>query len=130
MLRRCHRLLTFTWRPFAKADLRFVLPKIFRFLANISAVPNRRFYTPATDYQEVPMDSTPSVIDLPSQLGMEIDDENVRTSTGRSGRGGAALSDMKRRRNRSRTDFGQDVKSSREKPNNSPPIRPNDPGGS
>jgi len=57
----------------------------------------------------------PSVIDLPSQLQLEMDDENVSVSNGRSGRGGVASSDVKKRRNGSKDEFGQDVKTFWEK---------------
>jgi hypothetical protein len=107
-------LLIFTWRIFAKASLHFALPRIFRFLASIFTLPNRRFYTPATDYEEVPIERglhpIPSVIDLPSQLQLEMDDENVSISTGRSGRGSAAASDVKKRKNESKSEFSQDAK--------------------
>jgi hypothetical protein len=105
-------LLLFTWRIFAKSSLHFALPKIFRFLASIFTLPNRRFYTPATDYEEVPIERglhpIPSVIDLPTHLQVEMDDENVSVSTGR--RGNVTLSDMKKRRNGSKNDFGQDFR--------------------
>ena len=111
-------LLIFTWRLFAKATLHFALPRIFRFLANIFTLPNRRFYTPATDYEEVPigrgLHPVPSVIDLPSQLQVGVDDENVSASTGR---GNTTSSDMKRRRNGLKNGFGQDVKTYGEKHN-------------
>lgn len=104
-------LLLFTWRILAKSSLHFALPKIFRFLASIFTLPNRRFYTPATDYEGVPIERglhpIPSVIDLSTQLQVEVDDENVSASTGW---GSAALSDVKKRRNGSRNDFSQDVK--------------------
>ena len=45
---------------------------------------------------------------------MEMDDENVSTSTGR---GGVSLSDVKKRKNGSKNEFGQDVKTFREKTN-------------
>ena len=112
-------LLIFTWRIFAKSSLHFALPRIFRFLANIFTLPNRRFYTPATDYEDVPIERglhpIPSVIDLPSQLQLEVDNENVSASTGRSGRGNVTLSDVKKRKNGSRNEFDQDVKTFREK---------------
>lgn len=114
-------LLIFTWRIFAKSSLHFALPRIFRFLASIFTLPNRRFYTPATDYEDVPIERglrpIPSVIDLPSQLELEMDDENVSTSTGRSGRGSVTPSDVKKRRNGSGNEFGQDAKTFREKAN-------------
>lgn len=117
-------LLIFTWRIFAKSSLHYALPRIFRFLANIFTLPNRRFYTPATDYEDVPIERglhpIPSVIDLPSQLQLEVDDENMSASTGRSGRGSATLSDMKKRKNGSKNEFGQDVKTFREKTNEHP----------
>ena len=82
-------------------------------------MPNRRFYTPATDYEEVPIERglhpIPSVIDLPSQLQLEMDDENVSVSTGGSGRGSVAPSDVKKRRNGYKAEFGQDVKTFGEK---------------
>jgi hypothetical protein len=112
-------LLLFTWRIFAKSSLHFALPKIFRFLASIFTLPNRRFYTPATDYEEVPIERglhpIPSVIDLPTHLQVEMDDENVSVSTGR--RGNVTLSDMTKRRNGSRNDFGQDFRTFGEKHN-------------
>jgi dihydrosphingosine 1-phosphate phosphatase len=109
-------LLIFTWRIFAKASLHFALPRIFRFLASIFTLPHRRFYTPATDYEDVPIERglhpIPSVIDLPSQFQMEVGDENVSASTGRAN---TTLSNMKRRRNGSRNDFNQDANSFGEK---------------
>ena len=107
-------LLIFTWRIFAKSSLHFALPRIYRFLAIIFTLPSRRFYTPATDYEEVPIERglhpIPSVIDLPSQLQLEMDDENVSTSTGRSGRGSVTPSDIKKRRNGSKNEFDQHTK--------------------
>ena len=114
-------LLIFTWRIFAKSSLHFALPRIFRFLASIFTLPNRRFYTPATDYADVPIERglhpIPSVIDLPSQLQLEMDDESVTASTGRSGRGSVSFSDVKKRKNGSKGEFGQDVETFREKTN-------------
>jgi len=114
-------LLIFAWRIFAKSSLHFALPRIFRFLASIFTLPHRRFYTPATDYEDVPIERglhpIPSVIDLPSQLQMEMDDENVSTSTGRSRSGTVASSDVKKRKNGSKNEFSQDVKTFREKTN-------------
>jgi len=49
----------------------------------------------------------PSVIDLPSQLQLEMDDEDVSASTGR---GISTLSEMKKRKNGPRNEFGQDAK--------------------
>lgn len=111
-------LLIFTWRLFAKATLHFALPRIFRFLAGIFTLPNRRFYTPATDYEEVPVERGlhpfPSVIDLPSQMQVGVDDENVSASTGRRS---TNPSDIKRRRNVLRNEPGQDAKTPGEKQN-------------
>lgn len=113
-------LLIFTWRIFAKATLHFAFPRIFRFLANIFTLPNRRFYTPATDYEDVPiqrgLQPIPSFIDLPSQMQVDLDDENVSVSTGRA-RPTTTLSDMKRRANGSKNDLSQDAKSLGEKHN-------------
>ncbi|KAF9653737.1 acid phosphatase/Vanadium-dependent haloperoxidase [Thelephora ganbajun] len=114
-------LLIFTWRIFAKSSLHFALPRIFRFLANIFTLPNRRFYTPATDYGEVPIERglhpIPSFIDLPSQMQVEVKDETVSASTGRGG----ATPDMKKRRNGPKDGFDRDVKAVGEKANG--PIR-------
>lgn len=44
-----------------------------------------------------------------------MDDENVSTSTGRSGRGTVTFSDMKKRKNGSKNEFGQEVNTFREK---------------
>jgi hypothetical protein len=81
--------LIFTWRLVTKALLHSALPPLFRFLASIFTLPNRRFYTPATDYTTVPSEKgihpIPSVIDLPSQLELEVDDE-VTTTSGRAGK--------------------------------------------
>jgi len=104
-------LLIFTWRILAKSSLHLALPRIYRFLASIFTLPNRRFYTPATDYEDVPMERglhpIPSVIDLPSQLQLEMDDEDVSASTGR---GISTLSEMKKRKNGPKNEFGQDAK--------------------
>ncbi|KAJ6469356.1 sphingosine-1-phosphate phosphatase [Mycena sanguinolenta] len=65
----------FAWRLVAKAALHRALPPTFRFLATLMRLPNRRFYTPATDYTSVPpldaLRPIPSVIDLPS-AGVEV----------------------------------------------------------
>lgn len=111
-------LLIFTWRILAKSSLHLALPRIYRFLASIFTLPNRRFYTPATDYEEVPIERglhpIPSVIDLPSQLQLEMDDEDVSASTGR---GITTLSELKKRRNGTKNEFGQDAKQFRENAN-------------
>lgn len=68
----------FAWRIFAKFLLHRVLPPTFRLLAKLFTLPSRRFYTPATDYKNVPPEREglrpiPSVIDLPGMLEMEVD---------------------------------------------------------
>ncbi|KAF8580179.1 hypothetical protein K439DRAFT_1357631 [Ramaria rubella] len=63
-------LSIFVWRLVAKAVFHAILPPTFRFAAHIFTLPNRRFYTPATDYEHVPTElglhPIPSVIDLPN----------------------------------------------------------------
>jgi dihydrosphingosine 1-phosphate phosphatase len=67
----------FTWRILAKSVLHMILPPTFRLLAQAFTLPNRRFYTPATDYKNVPSElglrPIPSVIDLPEHLRMEME---------------------------------------------------------
>ncbi|KAJ6627628.1 hypothetical protein B0H10DRAFT_2210141 [Mycena sp. CBHHK59/15] len=70
-------VVIFAWRLLAKAALHRALPPTFRFLASRVRLPNRRFYTPATDYTRVPAAAAlrpiPSVIDLPSTaVGFEV----------------------------------------------------------
>ncbi|KAI0072156.1 PAP2-domain-containing protein [Panus rudis PR-1116 ss-1] len=75
-------LTIFVWRIFAKFLCHRILPPIFRFLSHLFTLPNRRFYTPATDYKSVPEDKDknallhpiPSVIDLPGMVELEVDD--------------------------------------------------------
>ncbi|TFY53347.1 hypothetical protein EVJ58_g9506 [Rhodofomes roseus] len=47
-------LVIFIWRILAKSMMHFVLPPLFRLLAHAFTLPHRRFYTPATDYKNVP----------------------------------------------------------------------------
>ncbi|KAG1801268.1 PAP2 superfamily-domain-containing protein [Suillus variegatus] len=65
-------LVIFVWRILAKSLLHLVLPPLFRLLASSFDLPHRRFYTPATDYQHMPVESSlrpiPSFIDLPGVL--------------------------------------------------------------
>lgn len=97
--------IIFTWRILVKSLLHSVLPPTFRFLASIFTLPSRRFYTPATDYTTVPPEKglhpIPSVIDLPSQLEMEVDEE-ASASTGRAARKNVGVllghSDVKNRK--------------------------------
>ncbi|KZV99226.1 hypothetical protein EXIGLDRAFT_605949 [Exidia glandulosa HHB12029] len=60
------------WRMLVKFIMHTILPPIYRSLARIATLPNRRFYIPATDYSTLPTEKTlqpiPSVIDLPSTL--------------------------------------------------------------
>ncbi|KAG1721651.1 PAP2 superfamily-domain-containing protein [Suillus lakei] len=79
-------LVIFVWRIFAKSLLHLVLPPIFRLLASSFDLPHRRFYTPATDYQHMPVESSlrpiPSVIDLPGVL--EVSGMRERSALGRT----------------------------------------------
>ncbi|KAL1941837.1 hypothetical protein VTO73DRAFT_6837 [Trametes versicolor] len=65
------------WRMLAKSFCHFILPPTFRFLSHGLKLPNRRFYTPATDYTSMPVDKGlrpfPSVIDLPGMVEYEVD---------------------------------------------------------
>ncbi|THG98896.1 hypothetical protein EW026_g3372 [Hermanssonia centrifuga] len=70
-------LTIFAWRIFAKFLLHRILPPTFRFLAQLVTLPHRRYYTPATDYTNVPQDkglrAIPSVLDLPGMFELEMD---------------------------------------------------------
>ena len=85
-------LAIFAWRIFAKFLLHRILPPIFRFLSHLVTLPNRRFYTPATDYKNVAPEKglhpIPSVIDLPGMVEMEVDGVPVGMSTGHNRRKG------------------------------------------
>jgi len=87
-------LVIFTWRLLAKSALHLILPPTFRLLARVFQLPNRRFYTPATEYKFVPSEFAvtsqglgvlhpiPSVIDLPNQVGVGVGmDEGVSASS-------------------------------------------------
>ncbi|KAJ3556621.1 hypothetical protein NP233_g11939 [Leucocoprinus birnbaumii] len=100
-------LVIFTWRLLAKSALHLILPPTFRLLARVFQLPNRRFYTPATEYKSVPSEFAvtpqglgvlhpiPSVIDLPSQVGVGIDmDEGASASVSK---GGTAAKEVKLR---------------------------------
>lgn len=101
-------LAIFAWRIFAKFLLHRILPPIFRFLAQLVTLPHRRYYTPATDYTNVPPDKglrpIPSVLDLPGMVELEGDSMSTahsrrqrnnntatrqikRTAAGRNGNG-------------------------------------------
>lgn len=73
-------LAIFAWRILAKSLLHRVLPPIYRFLGQCMTLPHRRFYTPATDYTNVPFSpdhgslrALPSVLDLPGMVELEVD---------------------------------------------------------
>jgi len=70
-------LVIFAWRILAKVILHRVLPPLFRALAACVRLPNRRFYTPATDYAHVEpaegLRPIPSVIDLHALADMDGD---------------------------------------------------------
>lgn len=85
-------LAIFAWRLFAKSALHLILPPTFRLLARAFQLPNRRFYTPATEYKSVPSEFAvtrqglgvlhpiPSVIDLPAEVGVGVDKEGASAS--------------------------------------------------
>ncbi|KAG2140761.1 PAP2 superfamily-domain-containing protein [Suillus cothurnatus] len=79
-------LVIFVWRILAKSLLHLVLPPLFRLLASSFDLPHRRFYTPATDYQHMPVESSlrpiPSVIDLPGVL--EVSAIREKSALGRT----------------------------------------------
>ncbi|KAJ8514226.1 hypothetical protein ONZ45_g8224 [Pleurotus djamor] len=91
-------LAIFMWRLLAKSLLHVMLPPIFRFLSRLVSLPNRRFYTPATDYTSVPSEfsgvhgggdalgrAVPSVIDLPAMV--EIGEEQGTGANGKPANG-------------------------------------------
>lgn len=82
-------MIIFAWRIAAKFTMHAVLPPLFRGLARLFTLPNRRFYTPATDYKgPVPeseegtglLRSIPSVIDIPHMLE-ELDGNGDSSTT-------------------------------------------------
>ncbi|CDO71138.1 hypothetical protein BN946_scf184845.g8 [Trametes cinnabarina] len=96
------------WRMAAKSFCHFILPPTFRFLSHLFTLPNRRFYTPATDYTSVPADKglrpIPSVIDLPGMVEYEVD-----------GVGAAAAAASTARRNASRASAAIKLRAGRNK---------------
>ncbi|KAH9849013.1 PAP2-domain-containing protein [Lenzites betulinus] len=78
------------WRMVAKSFLHFFLPPTFRFLSHTFTLPNRRFYTPATDYRSMPADKglrpIPSVIDLPGMVEYEVDSVGIDTAAASTAR--------------------------------------------
>ncbi|KAI6122068.1 phosphatidic acid phosphatase type 2/haloperoxidase [Pisolithus sp. B1] len=93
-------IIIFIWRLLAKSVLHLVLPPLFRALALCFDLPNRRFYTPATDYAHVPTENglhpIPSVIDLPSAWEVSgVYAEDTRSgSVKRRGRGTTTKQDL------------------------------------
>jgi len=80
-------LLIFMWRIVAKSVMHLILPPTYRLLAQAFTLPNRRFYTPATDYDSMPPEMSlrpiPSVIDLPAHMEMEMEMKVDATGAGR-----------------------------------------------
>ncbi|KAI0654867.1 PAP2-domain-containing protein [Cubamyces menziesii] len=84
-------LMIVIWRMLAKSFFHFVLPPTFRFLSHLFTLPNRRFYTPATDYTSMPADKglrpIPSVIDLPGMVEYEVDGVGAAATASTARRG-------------------------------------------
>ncbi|TFK49275.1 hypothetical protein OE88DRAFT_1662718 [Heliocybe sulcata] len=80
-------LIIFMWRIVAKSVMHLILPPTYRLLAQAFTLPNRRFYTPATDYHSMPPEKglrpIPSVIDLPAHMEMEMELKVGATGAGR-----------------------------------------------
>ncbi|KAK1219246.1 Long-chain base-1-phosphate phosphatase [Marasmius sp. AFHP31] len=95
--------IIFAWRILAKSLMHVILPPTYRFLSHLFTLPSRRFYTPATDYKNVPSEfhfdsdhpggglgglrSIPSVIDLPSSVKVGVELEGVGSGMDISGLG-------------------------------------------
>lgn len=77
-------LAIFAWRIFAKFLLHRILPPSYRFLSQLMTLPQRRYYTPATDYTNMPPDkglrAFPSVLDLPGMVELEVDGVSTAAS--------------------------------------------------
>ena len=108
-------LTIIAWRILAKSLLHVILPPIFRVLARAFQLPNRRFYTPATDYKNVPSEFAhanglgglrpiPSVIDLPGTAGVEVGGIGSGCGYGSSTMNG--MNDMKLRNEKVRFSSG------------------------
>lgn len=105
-------LAIFTWRILAKSLLHRILPPVYRFLGQCMTLPHRRFYTPATDYTNVPFSADhsslralPSVLDLPGMVELEVDGvsasvDGARRVASRMGSGGKLCSAHERSRSR------------------------------
>jgi len=84
--------IIFIWRILVKQVLHAVLPPTFRLISGIVGfLPTRRFYTPATEYETVPVEKglhpIPSMMDLPGALanagaGLDLDGAEVSAATG------------------------------------------------
>jgi len=89
-------LAIFAWRILAKFVFHRTLPPTFRFLAQLMTLPHRRYYTPATDYTNVPEDNGlrpfPSVLDLPGMLKLEGDSVSTAHNTTLSSSNGSMKS--------------------------------------
>ncbi|KAG8883905.1 hypothetical protein FRB99_004553 [Tulasnella sp. 403] len=88
--------IIFAFRLVAKPTLLAILPPIFRGLSTLFTLPNRRYYTPATDYQSVPREPLlhhpiPSVIDLPTLNTQQESGVSLPTSRNNKGLYGNTL---------------------------------------
>ncbi|GJJ10601.1 hypothetical protein Clacol_004828 [Clathrus columnatus] len=77
----------FALRLVLKSTLHLLLPPLYRTLSKLISLPNRRFYTPATEYERVPLRRGwehlgPSVVDL-GELGVGSGTGEVVSATGR-----------------------------------------------
>ncbi|KAF9057101.1 PAP2 superfamily-domain-containing protein, partial [Panaeolus papilionaceus] len=85
-------LIIFIWRILAKSLLHLILPPIFRAVAKITgALPNRRFYTPATEYHSVPMSSSAGLHPIPSVIDL-VGSNSIREEVGGIGSGVESVS--------------------------------------
>lgn len=103
-------LVIFTWRLLAKSALHLILPPTFRILSRVFRLPNRRFYTPATDYKSVPSEFSatgrgggfglhpiPSVIDLPGTGGVGVEVGGIGSGSGVGGMADFGVNEIKLR---------------------------------
>jgi hypothetical protein len=103
-------LVIFTWRLIAKSALHLILPPTFRVLSRVFRLPNRRFYTPATDYKSVPSEFSatgrgggfglhpiPSVIDLPGSGGVGVEIGGIGSGSGVGGVSDFGVNEIKLR---------------------------------
>ncbi|TFK21744.1 sphingosine-1-phosphate phosphatase [Coprinopsis marcescibilis] len=102
-------LAIFVWRIIAKSALHLILPPTFRLLSRAFRLPNRRFYTPATEYKNVPsefqvgedgniaLQAIPSVIDLPSSAGVMFETGGIGSGTDGSSHWGHAAGKRKKK---------------------------------